>query len=233
VKTIGVIQSGYIPWRGYFDFINEVDVFVFLDDVQYTKRDWRSRNRIRTRDGSSWLTVPVLGGRDQLIEDVRIDYAQRWVSRHLDTIRHNYGKTGFFEPLFSELTRILQQQVEHLSRLNQSLIGCICDMTGISTPRMVSGELGIPGEKEEKLLGIVTALEGDVYLSGPSAASYLVPSNWEQAGIELRFKEYDGYPSYPQITGPFEANVSIIDAIFMQGTDLQTIMGHRPETRPA
>ena len=227
MKTIGIIQSGYIPWRGYFDFVEEVDIFVFLDDVQYTKRDWRSRNRIRTRDGSTWLSVPVVGGRDQLIDDVRIDYSQRWVGKHLDTIRHNYGKTGFFEPLFSELAGMLQERFEYLSQMNRTIIGHICDMTGISTPRMVSSDLAIQGVREEKLLEIVRTLGGDVYLSGPAAASYLDAGNWEKAGIELRFKDYSGYPEYEQISRPFEPNVSIIDTIFMQGPDLQTIMGHR------
>jgi hypothetical protein len=106
-------------------------------------------------------------------------------------------------------------------------------MTGISTPRMVSSDLAIQGAREEKLLGIVRTLGGDVYLSGPAAASYLDAGNWEKAGIELRFKDYSGYPEYEQISRPFEPNVSIIDTIFMQGPDLQTIMGHRHAPGPA
>src|ERR1051326_1204765 len=103
-RTIGIIQPNYLTWRGYFDFVHDVDVFVFLDDVQYTLRDWRNRNRIRTREGGSlWLTVPVLGGRNQLIHEVRIDNSQRWAKKHLDTLFHNYNKAPHFDTYFEKL----------------------------------------------------------------------------------------------------------------------------------
>ena len=232
MKTIGIIQSGYIPWRGYFDFINEVDAFVFLEDVQYTRRDWRSRNRVKTQNGSSWLTVPVSGGRDQLIKDVRIDYSQRWVNKHLDTIRHSYARAPFFEPLYSEICDILRGRVEHLSVLNRDIITHICGRLGITTPMFDSSELNVPGVREEKLIGIVEATDGTVYLSGPAAGAYLDPANWARAGIQLLFKDYSGYPEYDQVSAPFEPNVSIIDTLFMQGSNLQSILGPRSGISP-
>jgi hypothetical protein len=216
--TVGVIQPCYLPWRGFFDFVNEVDTFVFLDDVQYTVRDWRSRNRIRTPGhGCTWLTVPVLGGRDQLIKDVRIDRSQPWVRKHLGAITQSYGRSPHFERYFAALSSALKSGHELLSNLDIELTRSICAELGIRTPLLQSSTLDCPGTKDDKLIAIVRAVGGQRYVSGPAAKAYLQPQKWQSAGIELAYKDYSGYPEYPQIEAPFEPSVSIIDLLFAVG----------------
>ena len=144
MKSVGIIQPNYLPWRGYFDFIHEVDVFVFLDDVQYTPRDWRSRNRVKMPDGSCrWITVPVLGGRDQLIRDVRIDNAQGWQRKHLETLRHSYGKAPWFGEYFPRLEALLiDGGFERLCDLDVALTREIAGWLGIGTPVVLASALG-------------------------------------------------------------------------------------------
>jgi hypothetical protein len=217
-RTVGIIQPNYLPWRGYFDFINEVDVFVFLDDVQYTKRDWRNRNRIRTRDGRSvWLSVPVLGGTDQLINEAVIDASTGWHETHLATLTHNYGKTPHFRDYVARLRPVFERRHEKLSDLTIALTMEIAVWLGIRTEFVTASSLGATGVKDERLLELVTKLDGSTYLSGPAAAAYIQPQLWDEAGIELRFKRYPEYPVYPQIAEPFDPAVSILDLLFMVG----------------
>jgi hypothetical protein len=218
MRTIGVIQPCYLPWRGFFDFVNEVDAFVFLDDVQYTVRDWRSRNQIKTPGrGCTWLTVPVLGGRDQLIKDVRIDRSQPWVRKHLGAITHSYGRSAYFERYFGTLSSLLKSGHELLADLDIDLTRSICAELGIQTPLVRSSTLGCAGTKDDKLISIVQAVGGQRYVSGPAAKAYLQPEKWQSAGIDLAYKDYCGYPEYPQIEAPFEPSVSIIDLLFAVG----------------
>ncbi len=235
MKSVGIIQPNYLPWRGYFDFIHEVDVFVFLDDVQYTPRDWRSRNRVKMPDGSCrWITVPVLGGRDQLIRDVRIDNAQGWQRKHLETLRHSYGKAPWFGEYFPRLEALLiDGGFERLCDLDVALTREIAGWLGISTPVVLASALGTTGTKDDKLLAIVRALEGDDYLSGPAAQDYIAPALWADAGVRLRYKVYSGYPDYAQIAPPFEPAVSVLDLMFMQGPAASDFIWGAHRQRPA
>jgi hypothetical protein len=219
MRTIGAIQPCYLPWRGFFDFLREVDVFVFLDDVQYTVRDWRNRNRIKTRDGNAvWLTVPVLGGRHQAIKDVRIDNTQPWLRKHLGALNRSYGQLRHFDEYFERLRAVYDLKHEHLSDLDIDLTVAVCRCLGIETEMIRSSTLGCDGAKDNKLLALVRQLGGDRYLSGPSAKDYLRPEIWQRAGIELAYKDYSGYPEYEQISAPFEPGVSIVDLLFTAGS---------------
>ena len=218
VRKVGIIQPSYLPWRGFFDFIQEVDVFVFLDDVQYTVRDWRSRNRIKTQSGDAvWLSVPVLGGRNQLIRDARIDNAQPWIRKHRQAIERSYGRTAYFGEYFGAVSAVYSVGFESLSDLDVALTKVLCACLGIEKEFVIASSLECDGSKDDKLLAIVQRLGGDVYLSGPSAAAYLRPALWRDAGVELRYKDYSGYPEYPQISPPFEPSVSVLDTLFMLG----------------
>lgn len=233
-RTVGIIQPNYLPWRGYFDFIHEVDVFVFLDDVQYTPRDWRSRNRVKLPDGSSrWITVPVVGGRDQLIKDVRIDTAQAWQRKHLETLRHGYGKSPYFAHFFPRLEALLLDGgFARLCDLDVALTQAIAGWLGLATPFVLSSSLGTQGAKDHKLLEIVRAVGGNDYLSGPAAQDYIEPTLWAKAGVSLRYKDYGGYPEYAQMAPPFEAAVSIVDLLFMQGPDAPDYIWGQHRQRP-
>ncbi len=218
MMRVGIIQPNYIPWRGFFDFVHEVDVFVFLDDVQYTPRDWRNRNRVRARDGKSlWLTVPVLGGRNQLIKDVIIDNEQKWQLKHLSTIENNYSGAPFFREYYDVLERVIGQDWLDLCSFDVELTKLISRWLGIETKFILSSSLGIVGTKDRKLIEIVKSVGGDYYLSGPAAKAYIQDTMWSEAGIELAYKDYSGYPTYRQISEPFDPAVSVLDLLFMKG----------------
>ena len=218
MSTVGIIQSNFLPWRGYFDFIHEVDIFIILDDVQYTKRDWRNRNRLKTATGQTqWLSVPVVARRHTKINEATIDREQGWPAKAIGFLEHNYKRAPFFEDYFGELKEVLQGGDRLLSDLNFKLIKAICDRLGIDTKLLKSSELGSAGSREEKLINLVKSVDGNKYLSGSSAKDYIVEDNWRDNHIDLVYKNYDGYPDYPQITEPFVPDVSIIDLLFMMG----------------
>ena len=216
---VGIIQSNFLPWRGYFDFIREVDLFIIHDDLQYTKGDWRNRNKIKTPRGTEWITVPVhYHQTSQLIEETTIDNSKPWARSMLNRIRDSYRKAPYFEPYFSELSDLLLAPAASISDLNLRLIKWVCSHLGIETPITFSRQYHPQGAKTERLIGILKQVEATVYLSGPAAQAYLEPELFEQAGIRLEYKAYD-YPEYEQLYPPFEPAVSVIDLLFMVGKD--------------
>jgi hypothetical protein len=212
-----IIQSSYLPWKGYFDIIKGVDTFVFLDDVQYTKNDWRNRNRIKTRNGIKWITVPVKGGIHQKLCDTRIDNSQRWALSHKDLIYSNYSRAEYFYCYKHELLDTFSRQFETLSTLNIYWIKVICSLLNIDTTFINSNNLGIEGRKEDKIIKICKTIGANHYVSGPKAKNYINEYNFKREGITLEFKDYSGYPEYPQPWGEFSDFVSIIDLLFNCG----------------
>lgn len=216
---VGTIQSNFLPWRGYFDFIREVDLFIIHDDIQYTKGDWRNRNKIKTPRGTEWITVPVnYRQTHQLIEDTTIENSKPWARTMLSRIQNSYQKAPHFEPYFSELSSLLLEPAATISDLNLRLIKWVCSHLGIRTPITFSREYHPQGAKTERLIGVLKQVEATIYLSGPTAQAYLEPELFEQAGIRLEYKVYD-YPEYEQLYLPFEPAVSVIDLLFMMGKD--------------
>lgn len=216
--TVGIIQPNYLPWRGYFDFIAEVDVFIFLDDVQYTRGDWRNRNRIRLRKGgSAWITVPVCHGGSCEIREARIDQSRPWAKQHLASLQSNYCGTEGFASFFPVLEEALSHTWERIADLDIALTKKILKHLGITTPLLSASDLGVEGRRDERLIRLVRAVRGTRYLSGPAALAYLQPGLWRAAGIELAFKSYAGYAPYQQVGPGFDPQVSIVDTIFMTG----------------
>jgi hypothetical protein len=221
---IGTIQSNFLPWRGYFDFIREVDLFVIHDDIQYTKGDWRNRNKIKTPRGVEWITVPVhYRQSSQLIEETAIDDSKPWARDMLNRIRDSYRKAPCFEPYFSELSELLLVPATSISDLNVRLIHWVCSHLDIKTPITFSRQYNPQGAKTERLIGILKQVDATTYLSGPSAQAYLEPEQFEQAGIKLEYKVYD-YPEYEQLYPPFEPAVSVIDLLFMVGKEAKAYL---------
>ncbi len=217
-RRVAIIQSGYLPWKGHFDIIHDVDVFVFLDDVQFTLRDWRTRNRIKTDRGPAWLTIPTGSHRDQCIDEVRLTDS-KWQARHWSTLRHVYGKAPHFaryQAFFEEL--YLGRTWDSLSALNQHLTRTIAkDFLGIRTRFMDARPLGTHGRKTPRLLQILKRCEAEVYVTGPSTRSYLDVDLLAREGIQAIFKDFEGYPDYPQAHLPFEHKVSVVDLLFNVG----------------
>ncbi len=220
-KKLAAVQSSYIPWKGYFDLIHAVDEFVLFDDVQYTRRDWRNRNRIKTRDGPLWLTIPVHAKRNYLtpIKDIQVSEAD-WRERHWKSLVAAYARAPHFrtyEALIASL--YLGPSETLLSSINRRFIEAICSALGITTRLSWSMDYRLAEGRNERLVELCRQAEADVYLSGPSARAYLDEALFRRHGIELRYFDYSGYPEYPQLHPPFEHRVSVVDLLFNTGPD--------------
>ena len=210
---VGVIQSSFIPWRGYFDLIASVDVFVFHDDIQYTKADWRNRNKIKTPTGAEWITVPVsYKNIAQLICETPIDFTTSWSKKHLRIFESHYRQAAYYDVAAEQLADIDNKQHVTISQLNIHLIRRICDCLEIKTPMLLSTDLCLRGSKTERLIEMLKKLKGTTYLSGPSAEAYLDKELFRQNGIRLEYKSYD-YAPYPQLWGDFIGEVTVLDLI--------------------
>ncbi len=196
-KRVAIVQSNYIPWKGYFDLIAAVDEFILLDDVQYTKRDWRNRNQIKTAQGVQWLTIPVInrGGQTQLIDETEI--SEPWAAKHWARIRHSYAKAPFFRDYEAPLAAMYETAggMTRLSDINRLFLVELCRMLAIGTPLIESRAYASSGNKTEKLLALCRAAGATSYLSGPAARDYLDESAFAAAGIAVTWMDYGGYPA--------------------------------------
>jgi hypothetical protein len=216
LTKIAILQSNYIPWKGYFDLIAAVDEFVLYDDVQFTKNDWRNRNRIKTPQGAQWLTVPVGDGIHRRIRDVELQ--PRWQARHWKTIEANYRRAPHFEAIASWLRPLyLQEEHHNLSAMNRRFIQAVCDHLGVRTRIRNSWDYVLGVGRTDRLADLCVQAGATEYVSGPSARDYIDPAVFERAGVHLAWFDYDGYPEYPQLWGAFTHHVSIVDLLFNCG----------------
>ncbi|MDP8219932.1 MAG: WbqC family protein [Candidatus Stygibacter frigidus] len=216
MSRVAIIQSNYLPWKGYFHIIQSVDYFVFLDSVQYTRRDWRNRNLIKTPKGTVWLTVPVHAQSHTPINKAVIaDY--RWQKNHPKTLRQFYSKCACFEEYFPILEKIYSRHWTNISELNQTLIREISQILGIKTLFYDDRKFLTSLDKSSRLLNIVEALGADIYITGPSARDYLQEDIYREAGINVEFFKYPQYPEYDQVWENYFSRVSILDLIFHKG----------------
>ena len=233
MKRVAINQSNYIPWKGYFDLIHDVDLFLFYDDVQFTKNDWRNRNRVKTPSGLRWLTIPAGTDLDRLICEVSLE-DRRWQSKHWKTLTHLYGRAPFFDAYRGFLEEVyVRREWSSLSQINQFLIQSIAtDYLGIKTTFGHSSDFPSSGRSQDRVIGLLKAVKADVYVSGPAGQAYLDPERFRKEGIELLWKDYSGYPEYPQSYPPFEHAVTILDLLFHIGSDApQYIWGWRASRR--
>lgn len=210
---VGVIQSCFIPWRGYFDFIRSVDLFVFYDDVQYSKNGWRNRNQIKTPKGVRWITVPVRHrSLSQLICETEIDDREDWRAAHWRLWEENYGETLYYQDVLAILGNLGLGAAATISELNIALTKAIIAYLEIDTQLMSSSDLHLGGNKTDRLIELLVKVEAKTYLSGPSAEAYLDKEAFRRVGIGLEYKSYD-YEPYPQRWGAFEGAVTVLDLI--------------------
>ncbi len=234
-KCVAIVQSSYIPWKGYFDLIRAADEFILLDDVQFTKRDWRSRNRIKTKDGLCWLTIPVhtSGRYQQRIMDTTIADAD-WSERHWQTMHSAYARTPFFDAYASQLREAYARVTsDRLSDVNRSLIERVCQMLGITTPIRWSSEYHPREGRNERLIDLCVKSGATDYLSGPSARGYVDEAAFAEAGVTVHFVDYSGYREYPQPYPPFEHAVSVLDLLFCTGPGAMDYLKDLSPTRVA
>ena len=227
MKKVAILQSNYIPWKGYFDIIGSVDEFILYDDMQYTRRDWRNRNKIKTPQGLQWITIPVevKGKFFQKINETKVT-GHDWVDSHWKSICLNYAHADCFGQYRERIEHIYEQcrEEDYLSRINYLFLTEICDILGIKTKITWSSDYDLVDGKTERLVGLVKDAGGDYYLSGPAAKDYIVPELFEEAGIELAWMDYSGYPEYRQQHGAFEHGVTILDLIFNEGENARRFM---------
>lgn len=221
MKKVAILQSNYIPWKGYFDLISAVDEFILYDDMQYTKRDWRNRNQIKTPQGIQWLSIPVItkGKFDQKINETEINGAN-WASLHWKSFTQNYKRAKHFYEIAEWLEPLyLSHAYTNISHLNYCFIKAICEYLGIKTLITSSTNYHLINGKTERLVDLCIQANATEYLSGPSAIDYIDEGVFSKKGIKLSWFEYKGYQEYPQLWGDFAHNVSIVDLLFNCGKD--------------
>ncbi|MBX9690071.1 MAG: WbqC family protein [Candidatus Obscuribacterales bacterium] len=224
---VAILQSSYIPWKGYFDQINSVDAFVLYDCVQFTRRDWRNRNKIKTPHGLHWLSIPVevKGKYFQSIFDTKIA-DKSWAQEHFLSLKHHYAKANHFQDYEAELKEIYGEaaEIESLSKVNHLFLSRICKWLGINTPLRWADEFTLAEGKTERLFGICKSLNADIYISGPAAKDYLDEAVFNNNQMRVEWADYSGYPEYKQLHPPFEHGVTILDLLFNEGPQAQQYM---------
>jgi len=227
MKRVAILQSNYIPWKGYFDLIAAVDEFILFDDMQYTRRDWRNRNKIKTTAGLKWLTIPVevKGKYFQIIKDTLISDPQ-WAKNHWDSIRHAYAKAPFFKHFREPFEKLYlsESMPNRLSEINYRFITAICDILEINTKISWSMDYGVIEGKTERLLDLCKKAGGTEYWSGPAAKDYFDSELAKKENVKVVWMDYSGYPEYHQLFGEFEHGVTVLDLIFNVGSDARRYM---------
>lgn len=219
MKKLAILQSNYIPWKGYFDFIASVDEFVIYDQMQYTKNDWRNRNKIKTNKGVEWLTIPVrVESLSQKIEDTLV-FDKNWFKKHKTTLQTNYAKANCFKETKEFVFNLYDEasKFNNLSAINLVFIKGICEFLNIQTKISLSTDYNLVAGKTERLIDLCKQTNSELYLSGPSAKHYLDQTLFNENNIILEWMDYFGYQDYEQLNPPFEHGVSIFDLIFNKG----------------
>jgi hypothetical protein len=224
-------QSNYIPWRGYFDMLDRADVAVMYDDAQYTRRDWRNRNKIKAAQGTKWLTIPVRvkGRYEQTIYETEI--ADRWTQSHWSSIEQAYRDAPFFGDERDRLAALYQHaaSLDHLSQVNRLFLEALCQRLEIATPLFDSSSFDLQGSKSEKILQVCRELGATSYLSGPAARDYLEADRFAEAGIDVEWMSFE-YDEYPQLHGEFAGAVTVIDVLMNTGPEAGRLV--RPAAVP-
>ena len=222
-KKIAILQSNYIPWKGYFDLINRVDEFIFYDDVQYTKNDWRNRNQIKTSNGLIWLSIPI-ETKGHISENKKINEVKvinnSWRKKHWKSIQNSYSKSPYFKDykeIFEQL--YLSSNETYLSKINYKFILAINNILMINTKISYSSDYILEGDKNERIINLCKQANASKYISGPAAKDYINIELFKQENINLEWMDYSNYREYPQLYPPFVHNVSILDLIFNCGKD--------------
>ncbi|MBR8177830.1 MULTISPECIES: WbqC family protein [Burkholderia] len=220
-KRVAIVQSNYIPWKGYFDLIAATDEFILYDDAQYTRRDWRNRNQIKTPQGVQWLTVPVRvkGRYHQSIRETEIDGTE-WAEQHWTRLRQNYARAPHFARYAPELEALyLHGRHDTLSALNLAMLTWVNRQLGIATRMSSSSDYTLEGDRTDKLLNLCLQAGATEYLSGPAARDYLDESRFAAAQVAVRWFDYPAYPPYAQLWGEFVHGVTVLDVLFHCGPD--------------
>lgn len=236
-KRLVILQPAYLPWTGFFDLMHKADIFVIFDDVQYTVRDWRSRNRIKTPDGVLWLSVPVQAKRvrNKLIRDVEIDNTKPWQKKHLKNLQGFYKKAPYYDEITDIFLAIYQKKYKFLIDVDIDFIMQVRQYFSLKSEIAFSSDIPSQGSKDEKLLSICRYFNATKYLSGNAAKSYLREKVFESEGITVEWHNYK-HPYFQQLWTKeqgFISYLSIIDLLFNHGIEsLDILTGQKVITKP-
>jgi hypothetical protein len=226
MKKVIITQSNYIPWKAYFESINMVDTFVVYDDMQYTKRDWRNRNQIKTHQGVQWLSIPVevKGKFFQKINETIVS-DKKWGGKHWEILKSNYSKAPFYKDYKDCFEAIYRnEELIYLTDINVTFIKTINKLLGITTEIIDSRDFVLLEGKTERLVDVCKKINATDYFTGPASKNYMDESLFEQESISVHYFDYSGYPEYPQLFGEFTHAVSILDLIFNVGPNFKQFM---------
>ena len=229
MRRAAILQPSYLPWLGYFEQLAHADVFVFLDDVQYTRSDWRNRNRIKTARGPAWITVPVQRtGLQKTIADTYIDYTSDWPVRHLNLLRENYRHAPHFDEVMAIIERHLRARSARLMDLCVDLILDLANLMALPVHTELASALGVrSADPHDRLIALCRAVGATEFYEGRAGADYLEPARFVQAGIDLVYQDYR-HPEYTQSFPPFVSHLSIVDLLFHHGREAGAVVlaGH-------
>ena len=223
MKIISIHQPGYLPWLGFFKKIMYSDVFVFLDNVKFVPRQWHNRNKIRTSQESTYLTVPIKKASGKNINDILIDYSENWSMNHKKTIFYNYSKAKFFTNHFSFFENLYGKKFDKLLDLNMEIIYYLMKKFDINTQIIFASELDISSTKSDLNLDICKKLDADVYLSGITGKNYLKEEDFDKSNIKIEYQNFQ-HPNYSQVYQPFISNMAAIDLLFNEGNNSAKVL---------
>jgi hypothetical protein len=213
---VAIHQPEHLPWLGFFHKILAVDLFVLLDNVQFEKNYFQNRNKIRTTDGWSWLTIPASYTMETKIHEVKISYSPRWKKKWYQSLFFSYKKAPFFEYYFQPLMELINKNWDYLSDLNIALIQILCDFLSIKVKMIRASELGVQGKSSALIASICKEVGAQIYLSGVSGKDYLKMADFDEIRTKVFFQEFH-HPIYRQLHEPFIPCMSIVDLLFNHG----------------
>lgn len=220
---VAIHQPQYLPWLGYLDKLDSADVFIALDTVQFKKHEWQNRNRIRTKEGWQWLTVPIIDRFPERIDQVAISAHAGWSRKHRQALRLHYGRAPHWEPLGPALLALLERPWTRLCDLNVAVLDLLCDRCGLSTRRLLASGLTARDDPTDRLIDLCRAVGGTEYLAGESGPRYMDLGRFAQAGMTVSVQDYR-HPAYPQQHTPFVSHLSVVDLLFNCGPESLAVL---------
>ncbi len=221
--VVSIHQPNYFPWLGYFYKIAQSDVFVLLDDVQFSNEGMHNYHYIKTPQGSLRLKIPVDQHSGDLIMNVKTKDFLGWKQKHIKTIEVNYKKSACFSTVFGDYVQLIDREYGSLSEMNTAIINFVLEKFGIATKIVKSSELNITSTKEEKVMDICNALNATIYYSGTGAKAYQSEIDFNNRGLELKYSVFNPF-EYKQLWGSFQSNVTVLDYLMNCGYDWQQVV---------
>ena len=220
---VAIHQPQYLPWLGYLDKLDSADVFIILDTVQFKKHEWQNRNRIRTKEGWQWLTVPIIDRFPESIDQVEINPRTDWRHKHCQALRLHYGGAPHWSPFGPELLALLEKPWTRVAELNCAVVGLICRHLDIETTCLLASSLSAREEPTDRLIDLCRAVGATEYLAGESGPAYMDVGRFDQAGIGLQVQAYH-HPEYRQRYPPFVSHLSVVDLLLNCGPESLAIL---------